>query len=221
MAQNRNQGFRVVEPGMYDFGVADTIVFVLAGGKSSRMGRHKAFLEIEGRTLLSRTIELARALSDQVRIVGDSEKFSTFGPVVEDIYPDRGPLGGIHAALSSSAAELNLMLAVDLPLLRAGLLQFLITQSRQAGAVVTVPRVGGGFQPLCALYRKAFLKPAEAALIEGKNKIDALFSQVATRVIEESELERAGFSAQMFSNVNTPEEYERTVRDLRVQAGLR
>ena len=79
------------------------------------MGRDKAFLELGGQTLLARALSLAGTVTEQVSIVGASEIFLGYGGVVEDLFPGRGPLGGIHAALISSATELNLMLAVDLP----------------------------------------------------------------------------------------------------------
>ena len=83
--------------------------FVLAGGKSSRMGSDKAFLELAGRSLLNRALDLARAVVPDVRIVGDAGKFAAFAPTVSDIYPARGPLGGIHAALTNSTTESNLI----------------------------------------------------------------------------------------------------------------
>ena len=185
----------------------DVTVFVLAGGKSTRMGADKAFVRCGDEILLDRALKLARAVAVEVRIVGDTQKFGRFGcQVVEDVYRDRGPLGGIHAALNTSKSELNLVLAVDLPLMTAELLSYLISQARQAGAVITVPNIAGGVQPLCAIYRKEFASIAEESLKAGKNKIDPLFARVETRVIEEEEIMRAGFSAQIFKNMNTPED---------------
>jgi len=185
----------------------DVTAFVLAGGKSRRMGADKAFLRWGDESLLDRELKLARAVAEEVRIVGDGKKFGGFGcVVVEDIYRDRGPLGGIHAALTGSGSELNLMLAVDLPLMTPEFLTYLISQARKAGAIVTVPNAGGGLQPLCAVYRREFAGIAEASLRAGKNKIDPLFAKVKTRVIEEEELVGAGFSPEMFRNVNTPED---------------
>jgi molybdopterin-guanine dinucleotide biosynthesis protein A len=189
-----------------EFGIT---AFVLAGGKSSRMGSDKAFLRFGDETLLSRALKLAAAVAGPARIVGDAKKFAAFGQVIEDVYRDRGPLGGIHAALSSTATELNLMLAVDLPFVLPEFLEYLFLRARESRATVTIPRVGGGLQPLCAVYRREFAEVAEESLREGKNKIDALFARVGTRVIEESELARVGFSAEMFQNLNTPEELEK------------
>jgi molybdopterin-guanine dinucleotide biosynthesis protein A len=183
--------------------------FVLAGGKSSRMGSDKAFLRLGDETLLSQALKLGGTVAEAVWIVGDAKKFAAFGRVVEDVYRDRGPLGGIHAALSGSTTELNLMLAVDLPFVTQKLLQYVLSRALESGAMVTVPRTGSGVQPLCAVYRRGFAEVAEQSLLEGKNKIDSLFARVETCVIEESELVRAGFSEQMFRNLNTPEELEK------------
>jgi len=188
-----------------EFGVA---AFVLAGGKSARMGSDKAFLRLGGETLLSRALKTAGGVSGDVRIMGDAQKFAAFGRVVEDVYRDRGPLGGIHAALSSSTAELNLMLAVDLPFVIPKFLKYLLVRARESGAMVTVPRADSGLQPLCAVYRRGFAEIAEPSLREGKNRIDSLFAKVTTCVIEENELVRAGFSVVMFRNLNTPEEFD-------------
>jgi molybdopterin-guanine dinucleotide biosynthesis protein A len=188
--------------------VDDVTVFVLAGGKSTRMGKDKAFLEFKGRILLARALELAAGVGQEVRIVGDPRKFAAFGRVIEDIYRERGPLGGIHAALKSSSTELNLMLAVDLPFVQSNFLKYLISVARETRAWVTVPRASDGLQPLCAVYRREFAKIAAQSLAQEKNKIDALFAEVDTRILEPKELSEAGFSGQMFRNLNTPEEFD-------------
>ena len=181
--------------------------FVLAGGESTRMGSDKAFLQLGDETLLARSLRLASAVCAEVRIVGSAARFAGHGTVLEDIFPKRGPLGGIHAALSSSLTDLNLMLAVDLPFIEASFLEYLVARARRCDALVTVPRAGGGWQPLCAVYRRAFAQTAEAALAQGKNKIDALFATVKTEVVDEVELTRAGFSPSMLRNLNTPEDW--------------
>lgn len=189
--------------------VDDVTAFVLAGGKSIRMGKDKAFLEFKGRILLARALELAVGVTEEVRIVGDPRKFAAFGRVIEDLYRERGPLGGIHAALKSSSTELNLMLAVDLPFVQPDFLKYVISVAKETKALAIVPRASDGLQPLCAVYRREFAQAAEQSLAQGKNKIDALFVNVETRIIEPDELSRAGFSSEMFRNLNTPEEFEK------------
>jgi len=180
--------------------------FLLAGGKSSRMGADKAFLKFRGRTLLERALAVISQVCPSVAIVGDTAQFSNYGSVVEDVYSGCGPLAGIHAALLRSSAELNLMLAVDIPFMSEDLLSYLLSAAEQSSAVVTVPRTRKGFQPLCAVYRREFANVADLALRAGEYKIDALFKGVSARIIEEGELEKAGFSERNFFNVNTPED---------------
>ncbi len=187
--------------------------FVLAGGKSSRMGMNtdKAFLDFRGQSLIERALTVMGTVCDRVTIVGDPGRFAKYAsskyvPVVADIFPGCGPLAGIHAALTHSTAELNLMLAVDMPFVSRELLEFLFAAAEPGGAIITVPRTSRGFQPLCAVYRREFSIAAEQALRAGKYKVDAAFSSVSVRVIEENELALAGFSEQSFFNVNTPQD---------------
>lgn len=186
----------------------DVTAFILAGGQSSRMGTEKAFLDFQGQMLIDRMITIAKSVAEQMRIVGPKQKFSAFGQIATDIYPERGPLGGIHAALEISRTEFNLMLAVDIPFVEPKFLEYLLTQARHSEALVTVPKVGGGFQPLCACYRKEFETVADKALAAGNNKIDALFTPEITRVIDDQEFAKTGFSAAMFQNLNTKDDYE-------------
>lgn len=202
---NRETQLCVYHPPM-DAG-KDVAAFILAGGKSTRMGRDKAFVAYEGRTLLARALEVARSLTANVKIVGSAEKFAAFAPVIEDVFLECGPLAGIHAGLQASSCELNLMLAVDTPFLPPAFLQYLASRAQESPhAVVTVPVAGGRRQPLCAIYRREFAATAERALQSGRNRIDVLFDEVLTRVVEEQELEAAGFSPAIFRNLNSPED---------------
>lgn len=190
----------------------DVTAFILAGGKSTRMGADKALLEFEGETLLARTLRKARAVAGRVCIVGARDKFELFGPVIEDVYAGRGPLGGIHAALQSTTTELNLMLAVDMPFLPEAALKYLLDQARGCDAVVVAPRVGGFNQTLCAVYRLEFAVLAEEALRAGNNKIDPLYGRTSVRVVEEAELAEVDIVPAMFDNLNTPQDLDRAAR---------
>jgi molybdopterin-guanine dinucleotide biosynthesis protein A len=177
------------------------------------MGTDKAFLDFNGKTLLERALAVVAKACEQVTIIGDPAKFANYGPVVADVFPGCGPLGGVHAALANSTAELNLVVAVDMPCISAELLAFLFSEAEKNEVIVTVPRAGRGLQPLCAVYRREFAAVAERALRAGNYKIDAAFASISTRVIEESELASAGFSERSFFNVNTPQD--------RMAAGVR
>ena len=191
---------------MYHLRMANVAVtaFILAGGKSTRMGTDKAFVTLDGRTLLARALDLARSVATDVHIVGDPAKFAAFAPVIEDVFRDRGPLGGIHAALRASQTDLNLILAVDVPFVTSALLQYLIKRASDSKAIITVTRAAENWQPLCAVYRRAFVDAADQSLRSGRYKIDALFKPAITQVIEEKDLESAGFSSSHFRNLNTP-----------------
>lgn len=187
--------------------------YVLAGGKSSRMGTDKAFLELEGRALVAHAVDLAGSVSNEVRIVGDPAKFAVFAEAVPDVFAGRGPLGGIHAALLNSGTDINLILGVDLPFIERHFLGYLVSTAQSCDAMVTVPSSGKHLQTLCAVYRKEFSVSAARALGLGENKIDALFAGLPARVIHEEEILRNGFSPSMFRNLNTPEEWEAGKRD--------
>jgi len=171
------------------------------------MGVDKAFVQLEGCTLLAHALALAKNVTSDVRIVGSPQKFAAFGEVVEDEFPQHGPLAGIHAALRASSSELNLMLAVDMPFVEVPFLEYLFQEAtRHERAMVTIPRAAGAWQTLCAVYRKPFADLAEQALRQGKNKIDPLFRDIEMRIVEEHELTQQNFSPEMFRNLNTLEE---------------
>ena len=178
--------------------------FVLAGGRSTRMGADKVLLQFRGSTLLDRALEVAREVAGSCRIVGSREKYGAFGDVIEDVYPGQGPLAGIHAALCASATDHNLVLAVDTPLLTADFVRHLAAQAERSGAVVTIPRTRDGrLHPLCTIYRRSFAEVAESALREKRNKIDALFSLVSVEYVSPA---AGGFDERMFTNLNAPED---------------
>lgn len=186
--------------------------FVLAGGKSTRMGQDKAALKLNGSTLLEHALAALRGVCRDVAILGKFEFYGELAPVYEDTFPGCGPLGGIHTALSNSQTEYNLIIAVDTPFLQPEFLSYIAQRAVASGAVVTTPEIAGYTQPLCAVYALAFLPIAERALKSGNYKITPLFPRGQTLVIQEAELRRFAFGAEMFENLNTPEDLERARR---------
>jgi molybdopterin-guanine dinucleotide biosynthesis protein A len=152
------------------------------------MGCDKATLPLAGRTLLETALAAARSVTEAVFILGSPELYNAYGEVVADIFPGCGPLGGIHAGLTQSKTDLNLMLAVDTPFLSNGLLAYLVARARESPAMVTAPEINAYPQPLCAVYRRDFLAIAERALGAGQYKIVPLFPQGKTLAIPEAEL---------------------------------
>ena len=186
--------------------------FVLAGGKSTRMGQDKAAVMLHGRTLLEHTLAALREVCRDVAILGKYELYGTMGPVYEDIFPGCGPLSGIHAALTNSQTQCNLIIAVDTPFLAPAFLHYLAERAIASGAVVTTPEINDYTQPLCTVYSLDFLPIADQALRQGNYKIVPLFPKGKTLVIKESELRQFAFAADMFENLNTPDDLARAQR---------
>ena len=95
--------------------------FVLAGGRSTRMGTDKALLHYAGRPLIAHAVDLLRPRELNPTSWECDLILLLYAPVVEDLHPDCGPLGGIEAALASSSSDWNLFLPVDLPLSAVGI----------------------------------------------------------------------------------------------------
>jgi molybdopterin-guanine dinucleotide biosynthesis protein A len=172
------------------------------------MGSDKALLSWAGETLLQRTLAVAREACGQVFISGSRERYAKFGEVIEDAQSGLGPLSGLQAALHATQTDLNLILSVDLPLMTAEFLVWLVQQARSGEQRISVPEAQGRLQPLCAIYRRQVLVIVDEALAKGDLKVTRLFHRTRTRIIGEHEIRAAGFDPSIFTNVNTPGEYE-------------
>jgi molybdenum cofactor guanylyltransferase len=186
--------------------------FVLAGGKSTRMGQDKAAVTLNGFTLLEHALAALRQVCRDIAILGKRDLYGSLGPVYEDIFPGCGPLGGIHAALSNSQTPFNLIIAVDTPFLAPEFLSYLADRAIDSGAIVTTPEIDDYTQPLCTVYSLDFCPIAEQALRSGNYKIVPLFPPDRTLVIKEAELRQFAFAPDMFENLNTPEDLARARR---------
>jgi molybdenum cofactor guanylyltransferase len=185
------------------------------------MGSDKALLSLGEQTMLQRALRTAAEAADTVCIVGPQGKYAAFGDIVEDVYQGCGPLGGIHAALSATHSDLNLILSVDMPLMSAEFLRWLLQRAGEGPELITVPDAAGGPQPLCAVYHRAVLEAVSQALQAGDYKIGRLFSQVPTRIVSEREMAESGFPATIFQNVNTPQDYDQISRQALEKADRR
>jgi molybdopterin-guanine dinucleotide biosynthesis protein A len=176
--------------------------FVLVGGRSSRMGQDKALLPFRGRTLVEHVAGEVRRTAGGVSLIGDAAIYSYLGfPVIQDSYPGRGPLSGIHAALNGSHAEWHLVVACDMPELTAEFLQSLAARAAQSGADAVIPAGPAGRpEPLCAAYHRRCLAAVENALGRDIRKVmDALVDlEVELWHVPESKY---------FHNLNTRQEW--------------
>jgi molybdopterin-guanine dinucleotide biosynthesis protein A len=187
---------------------SDMTGFILAGGRSTRMGRDKAQIFWGRGTLLSHACEQMRKIVSETYIVGRIESPDARCAVLSDTFLGRGPLAGIHSALKHTETDWNLVLALDLPLVSSALLEFVAKACGDPNQAVAI-RVGDHLQPLCAAYHRCLLWEIEARLHAGELSIHCLFEAARTRIIEEKDLLSAGFGVEMLLNVNTPEDLER------------
>lgn len=181
---------------------------ILAGGKSRRMGRDKAFLPFGNGVLIERVIEVVKQVADDVVLITNTpELYERFGlPMYADVIPEAGSLGGIYTGLVHAGAPYSLCLACDMPFVKPEFLRFLCETA--ADVDVVIPKNAEDFQPLCAVYAQACREPIHQRITSGRLKITGFFDQVRVRVIEGEPLARYDPHDVMFFNANTPEEYE-------------
>ena len=179
--------------------------FILAGGSSRRMGQDKSRLPWGGGTLLEHMVERLGRVADTVRVAGRDP--------LPDRHPGRGPVEGIRTALGATATEENLIVAVDLPFLEPGFLEYMMDRLDRSRHLLVACELDGRV-PLCLALRKGLLPTVEACLERGQRSLEGLVRSVDRETITETELGRMGFAPDMFRNLNTYEEYEKARRSL-------
>ena len=187
---------------------------VLAGGRNSRMGgRDKAFLTVDGETVMARTLRVLRSCFDEVLVVSNQpEKYDRFGVAVAvDEMPNLGPLGGLHAGLGRVEAPYAFVTACDMPFLRAEPIRFLVEQivSGAGADEAVVPAWDGDIEPLHAVYATHLRPRISAAVNEGARSMRDFLPFAKTRYIDQAVMETVGGAEESFRNVNTPEEAAR------------
>ncbi|HBH02259.1 MAG TPA: molybdenum cofactor guanylyltransferase [Candidatus Rokubacteria bacterium] len=192
---------------------------IQAGGRSTRMGgQPKALLEVGGRRIIERVRDaVAPVVGELLLVTNTPDLYAFLGlPMVADVYPDHGSLGGIYSGLTAAPGEAAFTVACDMPFLHPEVVRLVV--ARAGTADVVIPRVGGQLETLHAVYAKSCLPHIEALLAERRFKIAGFFNQVRVAEVPESEIARHRDPALVFMNVNTPEELARA-RALAVDLG--
>ncbi len=201
----------------------DAAGFVLAGGQSSRMGRDKALLPLAGRPLIQHAMSILRDAGLKAAIAGARAPIAEFGPVIADSRAGEGPLGGICAALASNSARYAVFLPVDLPMLPASLIAYLVHHASVTAQAVTIPSMAGIAQTFPAVLDRATLPELESELdagrrgcLSGFQAAAASFRQSVSPLPVELLIQAGQIAdprklpaARWFLNVNTPQELER------------
>jgi len=184
---------------------------IQAGGKSTRMGGNpKALIELGGKRIIERIVEaLSPVLSDILIVTGTPDLYAFLGlPVVPDVFPDHGSLGGIYSGLRAARGDAAFTVACDMPFLHPEVVRLVV--SRAGEADVVIPRVGEQYETLHASYDKACLPHMEVLLLAKRFKIVGFFDKVSVREISGDDVARYRDPEICFMNVNTPEELARS-----------
>jgi len=169
--------------------------FVLAGGRSTRMGRDKALLPWQGRTLLEHVAKVVREAVGNVMVIGHDAYRELGLVVIPDVIPNCGPLGGLLTAFESCDAERVLLVACDMPNLTIDLLRELI----QVQGDAVVAESAGRLHPLCAVYHRRLAAAVKAAVEQRSLRMHDFLSTV--------QIQRWPVpDARLLANLNTPQD---------------
>ena len=162
------------------------------------MGRDKALLDWNGRTLLDHMVHLAQAVADPVHVVGRAP--------LPDRLPGLGPLSGIATGLEMTFTDANLFLAVDLPLLTNDFLNYLRMRLEASSQPILACKIESGY-PLCLGVWRPMLPEINRCLGARQLSVRGLIETSKAEIISEAELLQQGFDPSMFKNLNTPADY--------------
>jgi molybdopterin-guanine dinucleotide biosynthesis protein A len=178
---------------------------VLAGGRSTRMGRDKALLPYGGKNLIDAPIEILHSIfSTVVLSVKNSADYSDYSlQKIEDRYAEIGPIGGITSVLQSGVKR-AFFVACDMPFLNPELIEFLCTFQEEA----VIPIWDSRPEVLHSIYSVSVLRHLKEAITQKRYKITDALKEASIRYVEEKEIRRFDATGKSFRNVNTPSDYE-------------
>lgn len=175
--------------------------FVLVGGRSTRMGRDKALLPLDGKTFAQHIAELLEQSAGSAALIGSPALYSGLGfPVIPDLMPGNGPLGGLFTALHQTSADWNLIVACDMPKVTTALFEHLFSQAELSTADCVVPATGQNLDPLCAVYHRRCAPAALAAIHRKSLKMHDFVSGLKMRTVSPDQ-------PALLANVNTPQDW--------------
>jgi molybdopterin-guanine dinucleotide biosynthesis protein A len=183
---------------------------VIAGGRGERLGGvAKGLLEVEGRPVLARVLDLGRLLGDVLLVANDPAPYARFGlRTVADVVRGRGAPGGVHAALVGARTEWVLAVACDMPFVSEAAVRVLLG-ARGPGLDAVCFTVAGRVEPLLALYRGALAGPWGEALKAEEPSLRSLLSRCRATFLPEDSLRAVDAELRSLVSVNTPEDLGR------------
>jgi molybdopterin-guanine dinucleotide biosynthesis protein A len=189
---------------------------ILAGGKSTRLGRDKASEPLLGVSMLQRVVSCVEALVEEIVVVRAAGQAlpeietSTGLRVVEDVYAEAGPLGGMYSGLRAIAPLRAVTVACDMPLLQPALLSELLRLQAEGAVDAVVPLNDASLpEPLCAVYSTACLPAIEMQIAAGRLKVALFIDKVRTRYVPPAEWRVWDPYGVSFLNVNREDDLRR------------
>lgn len=181
----------------------DITAYILAGGKSSRMGRDKGLMLLGNKPMVEHVAFQLQQVTNKVVIISNNIAFEKPGlEVIPDLIKDIGPAGGIYTALSHSSTALNFIISCDMPLMTASVIDFIISQSSEFE--ITIPVLNGRLEPLCSVYSKKCLYRWQSLIQSGAFKLHDIVSHFYCLPVDMNGMN--GFDEALFLNINTPED---------------
>ncbi|MGB7947400.1 MAG: NTP transferase domain-containing protein [Candidatus Binatia bacterium] len=192
--------------------IPDATAVVLAGGKSSRMGRPKSMLPFGDEPLIAYIVRALQRIFPEIVVVAAPEQPLPSLPVrlVRDEVAYQGPVGGIYYGLKAAGGKFSFVTSCDVAFLNPRLITYLISQIVDYDVVV--PWWEERFQPLHAVYRREVVPLLEGQLQRGELRPVYLFDKVRTRKIGEEEIRAFDPEGLSFFNMNTPDDYARALQ---------
>lgn len=177
---------------------------ILAGGKSRRMGRNKAFVQLGEQALIEIIVEKVTGIftAKPVIITNQPEDYAYLGcAMIGDIIKDKGPLGGIHAGLMSAPTPYIFVFTCDMPFVDDTFVRYMLNRLSQED--ILIPRHEECVEPLHAIYSKRCLPAIEARLYADQRQVQSFFTAVNVTYISQAEMQALKLAEQYFLNVNT------------------
>ena len=187
-----------------DSKIKNTNGYILAGGKSSRMGTDKGLLLIEGKAMIEYVIEQMQPVFNNLVIVSNNPEYEKFGlEVIPDLIKDIGPAGGIYTALDHSEAKLNFMVSCDMPFVTQEAIAFIVKNVDENQIVLLENQ--GKLEPLFGVYSKECEDKWLQLIQQNTIKLQEMVSYFKLKIIpiENNEI----FAASFFKNINTKEDF--------------
>jgi molybdopterin-guanine dinucleotide biosynthesis protein A len=190
-------------------------IVIQAGGESQRMGQDKALIPFLGQTLIERVLDRLSHLGDEILITTNNPECYRFLnlPLIADVLPGRGALGGLYSALNAARGPHVAVVACDMPFVNAKLLAAEVEILIASGSAAVIPLTEDGTEPFHAVYRRESCLPAILTALEAnKWRVDSWFSAVKLHFMAAEEIRRYDPHGIAFRNVNTPEELQEAER---------